>query len=161
MTLRRLEASSVLEERENIRLLHQRNQEPLTHISFLEKKFNNVSIDDSEILRRSNSQLGMPGTNFLVHQPLNDKEHGLSNKTEGNSSFDKADYYSSDDSDDTVGSGGMDNDDGLTNDDLVKYANHVQKLLQQIESLQSLVLDITKTSHHSKHHILKAYCPFC
>jgi len=103
----------------------------------------------------------MPGTNFLVHQPLNDKEHGLSKKTEGNSSFDKADYYSSDDSDDTVGSGGTDNNDSLTSDDLMKCVNRVQKLLQQIGSLQSLVLDSTKTSHHSKHHILKVYCRFC
>ena len=73
----------------------------------------------------------------------------------------KADDYPSDDSGDTAGSEGMDNDDSLTNDDLIKFANHVQKLLQQIKSLQSLVPDNTKTSHHSKHHILKAYCRFC
>ncbi|OCL11322.1 hypothetical protein AOQ84DRAFT_374099 [Glonium stellatum] len=153
------ETSSFLEERENIRLLHQRNQQSLTHLGLLEKRLDNVSISDSATLEGQSSQLDTHSFSFLVQQSLKDKERDSFNEPLQNKNFGKLDECLSDDSDDTIGEG-VDGD-RLTKEDLIKCAKHVQKLLQRIESLQNLVSDNSKGSHHSKHRVRKVCRRFC
>ncbi|KAF2492949.1 hypothetical protein BU16DRAFT_529203 [Lophium mytilinum] len=151
------EASLLREERENIRALHKRHQESLENLSLLEKKLDNISLDDSETLRGSTNPSRTSTINLIAHPPLAAsvsirKITALKGNTPD---------PLSDDSDDTIGGSDSGSDDEpITPEDLLKCTKHVQKLLRRIQSFQSLVEGATP-ARRSKRRVHKAYHRFC
>ncbi|KAF2265007.1 hypothetical protein CC78DRAFT_543564 [Lojkania enalia] len=158
-----LERSTLEKERENIRRLHQLQQDSFKSLKALENKLGNVSLDDGETLHGSSPASRVPTIDFMTRQPSKDEEITSAKDVAGkNSSQTQStaaeDLTPSDDDDSTVTD---EEGDLVTMTELANCAKHVQRLLTSISMLQQTFNAAQPSRRHRKTKLRKLYRGFC
>ncbi|KAF2646270.1 hypothetical protein P280DRAFT_464512 [Massarina eburnea CBS 473.64] len=160
-----IEKGGLDQERENVRELHQRQQESLHALQALERKLGHASLSDNETVHGSTAPSRVPTIDFLVNTP----SRSYSMSTAKNNSWSAKSMstlgYLSDDlqtsgSDNTMTD---DEDEQLTSEEITRCATHVQTLLDRITFLQHSLETASEQTHaqYPKHRVHKLYRRFC
>lgn len=128
----------------------------MENLNILEKKLDDISLDDSETLHGSSNPSRTSTVDLVAYAPSKTFE-----SIKKSAPFkQKIPECLSDDSDDTIGSESGSDGEPISTEDLMKCTKHVQTLLRRIESLQDLVSEV-KPARRSKRRVHKAYRRFC
>lgn len=150
------------QEREKIRQLHQRRQDPLKFLQSLEAELGNVALNDEETLYGSNVTSRAPTLELMFNPPS--KDAYLANRASDQVGIDfdalplLPQYSETSDSDLTSTD---DEDENLSQEELANAAKHVQRLLKRIEKLQHSFDATQNNKTHRKKRMSRIYRRFC